>query len=132
MLGRVRAFWLWRPSPWAYRTQSVLDIDANALNIAAENAKLNGLENRLQLVHGRPDALDGQWRLVLANVLAAPLIEMAPVLVRRLAKSGQLILSGIPSSLEAEVRAAFQHCGIRHIASRTRSGWTALIAQAPW
>jgi hypothetical protein len=85
-----------------------------------------------RLVPGGPDAVEGTWPLVVANVLAAPLIEMAPTLVRRLGPRARLILSGIPWSLESEVRQAYQHLGVRHIASRTRAGWTALIAQASW
>ncbi len=109
-----------------------LDIDADALKAAAENARLNNLADRLQLVLGGPDVLDGAWPLVVANVLAAPLIEMAPVLVRRVGKRGRLILSGIPWSLESEVTQTYQHLGIRHIASKTRGGWTMLMAQASW
>lgn len=109
-----------------------VDIDADALKIAAENARLNHLEDRLQLVLGGPDDVDGKWPLIMANVLAAPLIDMAPTLVRRVASAGRLILSGIPCSLEAEVRKTYQHFGVRHIATHTRSGWTALIAQASW
>ena len=109
-----------------------LDIDADALKAAAENARLNHLADRLQLVPGGPDVVDGSWPLVVANVLAAPLIEMAPVLVRRLGRRGRLILSGIRWSLESEVRQAYQHLGIRHIRSSTRSGWTVITAQASW
>ena len=109
-----------------------LDIDADALKVAAENARLNNLTDRLQLVLGGPDVVDGNWPLVVANVLAAPLIEMAPVLVRRLGRRGRLILSGIPWSLESEVRQAYERLGIRHIRSNTRSGWTVLMAQASW
>ena len=109
-----------------------LDIDREALDVAAENAKLNQLEGRLQLMVGGPNVVGGTWPLVVANVLAGPLIDMAPVLVQRLGKGGRLVLSGIQSSLEAEVRLAYQHFGIRHIESRTRAGWTALIARSSW
>lgn len=109
-----------------------LDIDACALKAAAENARLNSLADRLQLVLGGPDAVEGNWPLVVANVLAAPLIEMAPVLVRRVGRRGRLILSGIPWSLESEVRQAYQHLGMQHIRSETRAGWTVLVAQASW
>ena len=68
-----------------------------------ENARINALHDRLQLVRGGPEAVTGIWPLVLANVLAAPLIEMAPTLVRRVGHHGQLVLSGIPSSVEQEV-----------------------------
>ena len=109
-----------------------LDVDARALEAAAENARLNQLSERLELVLGGPDQVRGTWPVVVANVLAAPLIEMAPVLVQRLGKRGRLILSGIHASLDAEVQQAYRHFGIRRIESKTRAGWTVLIADAPW
>jgi precorrin-6B methylase 2 len=109
-----------------------LDIDAEALKIAAEHADLNNLADRLQLVLGGPDVVAGAWPLVVANVLAAPLIEMAPVLVRRVGSRGRLILSGIPGSVESEVRQTYQRLGMRHIRSETRAGWTVLVVQASW
>jgi ribosomal protein L11 methyltransferase len=109
-----------------------LDIDAGALKIAAAHARLNSMTDRLQFALGGPDAVDGVWPLVVANVLAAPLIEMAPVLVRRVASRGGLILSGVPESLESEVREAYQHFGMRHVRSRARAGWTVLVLQASW
>ncbi|MDQ2841640.1 MAG: 50S ribosomal protein L11 methyltransferase [Acidobacteriota bacterium] len=94
--------------------------------------RLNDFADRLQLVLGGPNVVHGNWPLVVANVLAAPLIEMAPILVRRVERRGRLILSGIPSSLESEVKRTYQHLGMRHIGSKTRSGWTMLMAQASW
>ena len=76
--------------------------------------------------------MDGAWPLVVANVLAAPLIEMAPVLVRRVGSHGRLILSGIPWSLESEVRQAYERLGMRHIRSEERAGWVMLMARASW
>jgi ribosomal protein L11 methyltransferase len=109
-----------------------LDIDAHALRIAAENARLNNLADRVQFVLGGPHDVRGTWPLVVANVLAAPLIEMAPVLVQRVGNRGRLILSGIPISLESEVRQAYQHLGMRHLRSETRAGWMVLLLQASW
>ena len=109
-----------------------LDLDAQALEAAAQNARLNQVADRLRLVRGGPDAVEGNWPLVVANVLAAPLVEMAPILVRRVRSRGWLILSGIPWSLESEVREAYQHLGMWHLSSKTRAGWTALLVQASW
>jgi ribosomal protein L11 methyltransferase len=109
-----------------------IDTDAEALQAASENARLNGMEGRLQLLHGDPAAIEGQWPLIVANILAAPLMEMAPALMRRLRSRGRVILSGIPSSLESEVRQVYRHSGIGHIESKTRGGWTMLVAQASW
>jgi len=109
-----------------------LDIDADALRIAAENARLNNLSDQLQLELGGPEAVSGVWPLVVANVLAAPLIDMAPILVQRVGNSGRLILSGIPSSLESEVRQIYERLGMRHIRSEMRAGWTVIVTQASW
>lgn len=109
-----------------------LDIDGDALKIAALHARLNDLEDRLQLMLGGPDVVDGGWPLVVANVLAAPLIEMAPVLVRRVGSHGRLILSGVPWSLEPEVRQTYERLGMRHVRSDTRAGWTVVVAQPSW
>lgn len=107
-----------------------VDIDPAALAAASENARLNNVE--LRLLRGGPDAVTGAWPLVVANVLASPLIEMAPVLVRRLGHRGRLALSGIPDSLAGEVRQVYRRLGVHWTDARSRDGWTALVGQASW
>ncbi len=109
-----------------------LDIDTEALRAAAENARLNGVERRLQLMRGGPDALTGTWPLVVANLLAAPLIELAPVLVRRVGHHGRLVLSGIPSSVENDLDRAYRRLGMQHVLAQSRAGWSALVLEASW
>lgn len=108
------------------------DIDAGAVRAAAENARLNGLQDRLHLVTGGPEALRGSWPLVLANVLAAPLVEMAPTIVQRVAGKGLLVLSGIPIAVAPDVRGAYRRLGMVGVEERTRAGWTALLLRASW
>ena len=109
-----------------------IDIDDEAVRVAAENARINALDGRLALAHGGPEAVTGTWPLVLANVLAAPLIEMAPALVRRVGRDGQLVLSGIASSVEYDVDRAYRHLGMRRIGTKARAGWVALVLRASW
>jgi len=109
-----------------------LDIDAEALRAAAENARLNGLDRRLHLTRGGPDAVAGTWPLVVANLLAAPLVELAPVLARRVGHHGRLVLSGIPSSVERDVERAYRRVGMQHVLAQSRAGWSALVLQASW
>jgi ribosomal protein L11 methyltransferase len=109
-----------------------LDLDAEALRAAAENARLNGLDGRLQLTRGGPDAVAGTWPLVVANLLAAPLVELAPLLVRRVGHHGRLVLSGIPSSSEIDVDRAYRRLGMRHVRAQSRAGWSALVLLASW
>ncbi len=109
-----------------------IDVDDRALGVAADNARLNGLDTRLQLARGGPETLTGAWPLVFANVLAAPLIEMAPALVRRVARHGQLVLSGIPDSMELEVARAYIRLGMHHVDVLKRAGWIALTLRPSW
>lgn len=109
-----------------------IDMDDEALRVAEENARINGMVERLQLIRGGPGALTGTWPLVLANVEAAPLIEMAPALVRRVGHYSQLVLSGIPASVEEDVHQAYRRLGMRRVRVRSRAGWVALVLQASW
>ena len=109
-----------------------LDLDAEALRAAAENARLNALDQRLQLVHGGPDAVAGTWPLVVANLVAAQLVELAPVLVRRVGHHGRLVLSGVPSSIEPDVDRAYRRLGMHPVRAQSRAGWSALVLQASW
>ena len=109
-----------------------IDIDDEALRVAGENAHLNQLDDRLQLIRGGPGDVTGAWPLVLANVLAAPLIEMAPTIVRRVGHHGRLVLSGIPTGVEQDVDSAYRRLGMQRVTATSRAGWVALIMQATW
>lgn len=109
-----------------------LDIDGGALAAAAHNARLNGVADRLRLVRGGPESVSGAWPLLVANILAAPLVAMAPLLARRLAHRGTLILSGIAGTLEAEVRVACERSGLQVVRAAAHGGWVALVARTSW
>ena len=111
---------------------TAIDIDASAVEVAVKNARANGVGDRLEVVTGGPDAIDGAWPLVVANILAAPLIEMAPVLVRRVGRQGRLVLSGIPRAVEPDVVRAYRRLGMHHNRSDERGGWIAALLQSSW
>jgi ribosomal protein L11 methyltransferase len=109
-----------------------IDIDEDALRAAGQNARINGVADRLHLAPGGPDSVSGTWPLVIANVLAGPLIDMAPCLVQRVGHLGQLALSGIPLHVEPDVIQAYRRLGMLHVRTRSRAGWVALEMQASW
>lgn len=109
-----------------------VDLDADALQVAAENVRLNGLAGRLSLVRGGPDAVRGAWPLIVANVRAAELMELAPTLVRRLASGGRLMLSGIPQSVASEVEQTYRRLGLTPVRSDIRDGWSAIVLAPTW
>ena len=114
------------------RRALAIDVDDTALRVAAENARINGLSDRLDLRIGGPETITGTWQLIVANVLAAPLVEMAPALIRRVGHHGHLVLSGIPSALESDVDRAYRDLGMHHVREKSRGGWVALVVQASW
>jgi ribosomal protein L11 methylase PrmA len=106
------------------------------LAIARRHAR-NGIEAE-DLLH---DALADVRRYFYLNpftlavrglLLAAPLIEMAPALVRRVGHHGQLVLSGIASSVEEDVNRAYTRLGLRRVSATSRTGWVALVLPASW
>jgi ribosomal protein L11 methyltransferase len=109
-----------------------IDVDRDALRVAAENARLNRAGDRLFLVLGTADAIGGTWPLVVANIRAAELIEMAPSLVRRVGTGGRLVLSGIARAVAADVERAYRRLGLMRLAIEERDGWTALVFRPSW
>jgi ribosomal protein L11 methyltransferase len=81
------------------------DNDPVALQVAAENAARNGVE--LELSGEPPDRVAGAFELVVANILANTLVELAPGIAARLAPGGTLLLSGILAGQEDAVRDAY-------------------------
>ena len=59
-------------------------------------------------------------------------LEMAPDLVHRVGHHGQLVLSGIPASVDADVDRVYRHLGMRRLRVKSRAGWVALVLQASW
>ena len=109
-----------------------IDIDPDAIHVAAENARLTEVSDRLELLLGGPDVVQGAFPLAIANVLAAPLVEMASVLVRRVGHHGRLVLSGIPSGVEPDVIRPYRRLGMHHVSTTTRGEWAALLLRASW
>jgi ribosomal protein L11 methyltransferase len=109
-----------------------IDIDSDALAAAAENARLNDLADRFDLVHGSPEVLRGAWPLVFANVLPAPLIDMAPAIIRCIGHAGTLLLSGVPAGLARDVHRAYERLGMRLVRTDERAGWTATVLRTSW
>jgi len=82
------------------------DIDPQALIATRDNAAANGLGAKIH-IHEHASTLPEQADVVMANILAGTLIQLAPRLCGFLAPGGQLILAGILRQQVHEVRAGF-------------------------
>ncbi len=83
------------------------DIDNQALTASADNAAANGVGERLDLCLPEALATDYQCDLLVANILAAPLIELAPALAGRCRPGAPMALSGILADQAQSVRDAY-------------------------
>tara|TARA_R110002110_G_scaffold86778_6_gene226501 strand:- start:2593 stop:3486 length:894 start_codon:yes stop_codon:yes gene_type:complete len=108
------------------------DIDPVAVDVARENAWQNGVGPLLTCL-----ATDGlkhptiretaPYDLVVANILARPLIRLAGDIVASLAPGGNLVLSGLLNHQEQRVLAAYRPRGLRLVRQFRIDGWTALV-----
>jgi len=108
------------------------DIDPRSVEIAAENAGKNGVGLNIEalLATGlEHPQLSGpqQFDLVIANILAGPLIDLAPGIARALRPRGRIILSGLLDKQAAEVLHAYRRAGADEINRVTRGEWVTLV-----
>ncbi len=89
------------------RSVLAIDHDPQALQATADNAKKNGVANQLTIALPE-NAPNDPADIVLANILAGPLIELAPKLASMVKPGGEIILSGILQEQAATVCAAYQ------------------------
>lgn len=102
------------------------DIDPVAVNNAQENAVINKVAETFAITPGSVEAGEGeQYDLVLANILAGPLKELAPAVLGLIRPGGRLVLSGLLDVQADAVEAAYAPLGP---AARFTSGdWVALV-----
>ena len=82
-----------------------VDVDPQAVETAAANARANGVALRAALPEALPAAL---YDIVVSNILAQPLIVLAPLLAARTAPQGRIALAGILEPQAAEVAASYR------------------------
>jgi ribosomal protein L11 methyltransferase len=103
------------------------DIDPQALAATSANAERNRVSGeRLQVCH--PQAVPTTTAdLLLANILAGPLIALAPEITALVNSGGQIVLSGILQQQAAELMAAYS--AFDFAPPREREGWVLLTAR---
>jgi ribosomal protein L11 methyltransferase len=98
------------------------DVDPKAVEVARENAAANGVE--LEIVEAPLPGIPGTFDVVVANILANTLVELAPELAAKLAPGGVLLLSGLLHPQEDEVRRAYVALGLAPLPGRREGEWS--------
>ena len=111
-----------------------LDTDPVAVEVAAANVAANGLQARITVEQGslRPGVpADIRFDLIIANIIARVIIELAGALAAALEPGGIVITSGIIDERGPEVDAALRQAGFTILDTRQDGDWLAIIGQLP-
>lgn len=121
---------------WPRALATASDIDRVCIDVVEENAHRNSVkmgagpgELTMLAAEGMNHPLlqaRGPYDLVMANILAGPLIALAPDFARALVPGGHLLLSGLLETQEKAVRAACRRAGLRIAARLTNGDWSVL------
>lgn len=121
---------------WPRALATASDIDSVCLDVVADNAAANGVP-----LGARPGAMTmlvadgmdhpllharGPYDLIIANILAGPLIGLAPHFARSLVPGGNLLLAGLLETQESQVRAACRTAGLRIAERKVNGDWSIL------
>ena len=117
---------------------AAVDIDPKAVDVAYENAALNGIGRERYLVRSGDVISDHRlmedlgresYDLVLANIVADVIIPLAPAAMELMAPGGIFLCSGVIDTRADEVKAALEKAGMKHILKREQNGWVSFQAE---
>ena len=121
---------------WPRALATASDIDPACAGVVADNAAANGValggragELAMVIADGMAHPLlraRGPYDLLIANILAGPLVELAPHFARSVAPGGHLLLAGLLETQEPRVRAAYRRAGFRLAARLVNGDWSIL------
>jgi ribosomal protein L11 methyltransferase len=108
------------------------DIDPVSIHVAKENAKRNKVAQWMQFSAGNgyrsPFVMQNHpFDIIVANILARPLMKMAADLRKKLAPRGIVVLSGLLASQERMILAAHRMQGLKLLFRIRKNGWNTLV-----
>ena len=106
------------------------DVDADAVAVTRCNARLNQVLPQLEVFAAagmaHPAYHGQQFDVIFANILATPLITLAPNFEHHMARNGTLIISGLLNEQARSVKARYRACGLKPTQQIVIGQWTSL------
>jgi len=103
------------------------DFDPAAVRVAKANARVNGVQRKLQIkrhdVSKLPAKSKEQFDLVCANLISNLLIAEKKKIAAQVKRGGTLVVAGILAAEFSEVQKAFENCGLKLAVARTENEW---------
>jgi ribosomal protein L11 methyltransferase len=106
-----------------------IDVDPLAIEVARENAAINGVENRVELRVGGADSIDERFDTVLANLTADVISAITRSLADRVGPGGTLVVSGVLAEQREGVAQDVEANGFALESVRHSGEWVALVFQ---
>ena len=107
------------------------DCDPVAVEIAQENAALNDVSEQCFFTTNPLASIEGDYPVVVANIMAHILIDLCTDLVSRLAREGDLYLSGVLEGQVSEVVHVFEGEGVKLVRQHQAGEWVLLEFKKP-
>jgi ribosomal protein L11 methyltransferase len=112
------------------------DVDARAVTIARDNARINRVGAVVKVVHAAgvltaPFRARAPYGLIFANILLDPLKALATPMARLVAPNGQVVLSGLLTAQAGAALASHRARGLALVRRATLEGWATLILARP-
>jgi len=112
------------------------DIDARAVTIARDNARINRVGAVVRVVHAAglhaaPFHARAPYGLIFANILLDPLKALATPMARLVAANGQIVLSGLLAAQADAALASYRARGLALVRRTTLEGWATLVLVRP-
>ena len=108
-----------------------IDLDPEAVAAALENVRLNNLVDRVLVEETPLASLRQQFSLIMANITAPDLLQLADALTARLLSDGVLIISGFLAEDALRLAERYQGLGLHQTGFLTQEDWGALIFRRP-
>ena len=106
------------------------DVDPVAVAVAKENVRINGSATLIDTAVSdgvRNAASFGRYDLVVANILAGPLVRLVPAIDRLARPTSTIVLSGIVTRQEAALLAAYRRIGFSLVSRVVTGSWPTII-----
>ncbi|MEL6877282.1 MAG: 50S ribosomal protein L11 methyltransferase [Pseudomonadota bacterium] len=121
---------------WPGARATASDIDPVCAQVVEDNAAINGItlgpqpgQMAMVIADGMDDPLlqvRAPYDLLIANILAGPLVELAPDFAASVPPGGSVLLAGLLTEQEPQIRRAYRRAGFRLTARMIRGDWSIL------
>jgi ribosomal protein L11 methyltransferase len=119
---------------WPAARVLALDVDGTAVEVAAENARRNAVDDRVRLAITPAAAVEERFDVVVANIEREPLLGLRDTLTGLVAPGGALVLSGLLAAEAADVARAYAARPglevVRIASAKAETEWSAVVLRA--